>query len=124
MIDDKKAYKKGSKLEDVLEELKKDLYNIDIVVSHNIIFHLRTIQAECLRKKVYIDFSRHKLIDTIDFHHKLSYPKLEELYCQLAKKDKKSIKKSRSYKVTMLKKIFEELYNRHEKSALKKKKKA
>ena len=115
MIDNKKANKKGTELSDVLDELKSDLRNIDIVISHNIIFHLRTIQAECLRKKIYIDFKRHHLIDTIEFHHTLEFPKLEELYCQLTKKDKSSIKTSRSYKVTILKKVFEELYNRHEK---------
>lgn len=123
MIDNKKANKKGTELSDVLDELKADLRDVDVVVSHNIIFHLRTIQAECLRKKIYIDFKRHHLIDTMDFHHNLDYPKLEELYCQLTKKDKSSIKSSRSFKVTLLKKVFEELYNRHEIQVLNKKKK-
>jgi len=123
MIDNKKANKKGIELSDVLDELKTDLRDVDVVVSHNIIFHLRTIQAECLRKKIYIDFKRHHLIDTMDFHHNLDYPKLEELYCQLTKKDKSSIKSSRSFKVTLLKKVFEELYNRHEIQVLNKKKK-
>lgn len=123
MIDNKKANKKGIELSDVLDELKTDLRDVDVVVSHNIIFHLRTIQAECLRKKIYIDFKRHHLIDTMDFHHNLDYPKLEELYCQLTKKDKSSIKSNRSFKVTLLKKVFEELYNRHEIQVLNKKKK-
>jgi DNA polymerase III epsilon subunit-like protein len=122
LIDNKKANKKGTELVDVLDELKTDLRNVDVVVSHNIIFHLRTIQAECLRKKIYIDFSRHHLIDTIDFYHNLEFPKLEELYCQLTKKSKDSIKKARSYKVTLVKKCLEELYNKHEKNVLSKKK--
>ena len=123
MIDDKKANKKGKNLDDVLHELKEDLHDVDIVVSHNIIFHLRTIQAECLRKKIYIDFERHHLIDNMDFYHNLEFPRLEELYCQLTKKDKKSIKKSRSYKVSLVKNCFQELYNRHEKQVLSKKRK-
>ena len=121
MIDDKKANKKGEDLSKVLTELKNDLSDVDIIVSHNIVFHVRAIQAECLRKKNYIDFGRQHLIDTMDFHHSLEYPKLEELYYQLTKKN--STKKSRSYKVTLIKKCFEELYNRHETNILESKKK-
>ena len=118
LIDNKKANKKGVDLVDVLTELKDDLKDVNHVISHNVIFHLRTIQAECLRKKIYIDFRRHHLIDTMDFYHNLEYPKLDELYCQLTKKDKSTIKKARSYKVTILKKTFEQLYKRHEKQVI------
>jgi len=118
MIDDKKAFSKGKQLEKVLKKLRDILSDVDIIVSHNIVFHIRTLQAECLRKKIYIDFGRYYLIDTMDFNHNLEYPKLEELYYQLYKK--KSDKKKRSHKVNLIKKSFQELYNRHEKNVKKK----
>ena len=45
----------------------------------------RSFSIQNLRKKNYIDFGRQHLIDTMDFHHSLEYPKLEELYYQLTK---------------------------------------
>ena len=45
MIDDKKANKKGEDLTKVLKELKDDLHDVDVIVSHNILFHINAQSA-------------------------------------------------------------------------------
>lgn len=118
LIDMELANKKGEDLKTVLEELHKDLNKVDVIVCHNLEFHLRTVQAECFRKKEYINFGKAYLIDIMNFYHSVEYPKLEELTFQLVKKDYKT--KPRSYRVIMVKKCFEKLYNMHEKKCLQK----
>ena len=53
---------------------------------------------------VNIDFSNHVLIDTINFYHKLEYPKLKDLAKHLLKKDYTD--KKQSYNLTLIKKCF------------------
>jgi DNA polymerase III epsilon subunit-like protein len=116
LIDTDKALKEGIGISEVLSELKEDLDNIDIIVCHNLEFHIRTLQAECFRKKIYINFGKSHLIDIMNFYHNVEYPKLEDLTFQLVKK--KYNDKPRDYRVIMVKKCFEKLYNMHEKKCL------
>ncbi|VVU95354.1 hypothetical protein CPAV1605_1105 [seawater metagenome] len=117
LIDTDTALEKGKDISETLRELNNDLQGIDIIVCHNLEFHLRTLQAECFRTKIFINFSKAHLVDIMNFYHKVDYPKLEELTFQLVKK--KYDKKPRSYRVIMVKKSFEKLYNMHEKKCLK-----
>jgi len=110
----KKAEKKGVHPGEIMNTLKKDLRNVSVIVSHNLAFHIKALQVECFRTCVNIDFSNHVLIDTINFYHKLEYPKLKDLAKHLLKKDYTD--KKQSYNLTLIKKCFLKLYEQYEKS--------
>lgn len=76
-IDD--ATKNGIDNISAINELKKDLSDIKIIISHNLPFHIKALQSECFRTAIEINFSKYILIDLISFGHKLSYPKLSTL---------------------------------------------
>jgi DNA polymerase III epsilon subunit-like protein len=67
------ALEKGLEIEDVLLTFLNDIKNVNIIISHNIIFHLRTIQAELIRYNFFFNFKKYIIIDTISFFHKLIY---------------------------------------------------
>ena len=74
------AEENGNDIEETLSNFMTDLKNVSIIVSHNIIFHIRTVQAECIRYNLPNDFSKFIIIDTISFFHTYSFPKLKDLY--------------------------------------------
>tara|TARA_B100001093_G_scaffold369457_1_gene354424 strand:- start:1719 stop:2297 length:579 start_codon:yes stop_codon:yes gene_type:complete len=112
------ANEKGTEPEDIMNNLKKDLKNVSVIVSHNLPFHIKSLQVECFRNCVNIDFSNFILIDTINFNHNLEFPKLKELASHLLKKDY-SDKKS-DYNITLIRKCFLKLYDKYEKSIISK----
>ena len=112
-----KAEKDGTSPEEIMNTLKKDLKNVSVIVSHNLAFHLKALQVECFRNCVYLDFSNYILIDTINFHHKLEYPKLKDLAKEILKKDYSD--KENDYNITIIKKCFLKLYDKYEKSIIK-----
>ena len=111
-----KAEEKGIPPGDIMATLKKDLKNVSVIVSHNLTFHIKSLQVECFRTCVNIDFGNHILIDTINFNHTLEYPKLLDLAKHVLDKDY-SDKKS-SYNLVLIKKCFMKLYDNYEKSIL------
>jgi DNA polymerase-3 subunit alpha len=62
-----------------MNQLKKDLTDIKIIVSHNLPFHIRAIQGECFRTAISIDFTKYILVDMSSFGHDIAYPKLNDL---------------------------------------------
>ena len=112
-ITTEKAEKKGEDIKDVLWQFKNDMKNVSIVVSHNLSFHLKVLQAEMLRWVIVVDFNNHILIDTIEFFHKLEYPKLKVLSKEILGKDYQS--KSRKYNIVIIRKLFLKLYEMFEK---------
>ena len=113
-----KAAEKGKDPEEIMKTLKNDLKNVSVIVSHNLPFHIKSLQVECFRNCVNIDFSNYILIDTINFHHNLEYPKLKDLAKNILKKDYSD--KKQSFNLTLIKKCFLKLYNDYEKSILSK----
>lgn len=113
-INKEEALKKGTDSNDIMTQFKKDLTNVKVIVSHNLPFHLKAIQAECFRACICINFSSYTLIDTISFYHKSEYPNLRSLAKSLLKKDYSD--KKQNYNLILIKKVFIELYNRYEKS--------
>lgn len=113
-ISQKKAETKGIEIVDALNQLKNDFKNVSVVVSHNLKFHIQTIQAECFRYHVYLDWSRYLLIDTINFYHKLEYPKLKVLSKHLLDKEYKD--KKPKFNLIIIKKCFMKLYKMHAQS--------
>ena len=114
----KKAEEKGTAPEEIMNTLKKDLKNVSVIVSHNLPFHLKSLQVECFRNCVYLDFKNYILIDTINFNHNLEFPKLKDLANKLLKKDYTD--KKPDFNVTIVKKCFLKLYDKYEKSIISK----
>ena len=63
-----KAEKKGHDNVHVMNKLKEDLKGVQIIIGHNLHFHIRTIQVELFRTCVNIDFNNYILIDLMDFN--------------------------------------------------------
>ena len=107
-----KAEKKGIHGKDILEEFKNNIKNVQVLIGHDLPFHLKSLQIECIRHCINPDFSNFILIDTMKFNHKLDSPKLKELSSEILNKsyeDKKS-----KYNITILKKCFLKLYQDYE----------
>ena len=107
-----KAEKKGIHGKDILEEFKNNIKNVQVLIGHDLPFHLKSLQIECIRHCIIPDFSNYILIDTMKFNHKLDSPKLKELSSEILNKsyeDKKS-----KYNITILKKCFLKLYQDYE----------
>ena len=60
-------------------ELKKDLSDVNIIISHSLPFHIKALQVECFRTAIDINFSKFINIDLMSFGHNLDYPKLIDL---------------------------------------------
>lgn len=112
-ITQKIAEDKGKDIEVVLNKFKDDLKNVKIIVSHSTAFHIKAIQGECLRNCVRIFFNDYILVDLMNFYHVMSYPKLKDLTDFLF--NKKYEDKKHKYNLTLIKKVFLELYSRYEK---------
>jgi DNA polymerase III epsilon subunit-like protein len=91
----------------ILNNLKTDLKPVDVVVSHNVDFHLKTILAECVRYNISIDFSNFIIIDNINFYHAYGYAKLKDLATKLKIKN---IPTDNSNNLELIKNIFLKLY--------------
>ena len=94
------AEKEGQDIENVLYQFKNDIKDVEVIVSHNIDFHLKTIQAELVRYNIAIDFNKYTIIDTISYNHSYQYPKLKEL-CEFFK-----IKKTYKPNIELIINIF------------------
>lgn len=113
-IKQKKAEKRGVDNCVIMKNLEKDLEKVGVIVSHNLPFHIKTLQVECFRTCTYINFDKYILIDTINFFHKYEFLKLKDLSKKVLGKsytDKKA-----KFNTTIIQKIFLELYNQYEKS--------
>jgi DNA polymerase III epsilon subunit-like protein len=108
-----KAEIKGKDPEEVLNIFKTDLKNVDILVSHSIDFHLKTVLAESLKYNISIDFNKIIIIDTISFYHSFGFIKLKDLAQKLKIKD---IPENNKNNVELIKLIFFKLYSKFQKS--------
>ena len=82
-----KADKEGIVNTIVISELKDDLKDVDVIISHSLPFYLKSIQVECFRSAINIDFSKFILIDTMTFGHSNSFPKLNDMVKKLKLKN-------------------------------------
>lgn len=107
------ANNKGKEIEFVIEELKANLKNVDIISSHNIDFHIKTIQSEAVRYNIILDFNKYIIIDTISFYHNYGYIKLKDL---ALKCDIKNILENNKNNLELIKLVFIKLYQNYENS--------
>jgi DNA polymerase III alpha subunit (gram-positive type) len=114
-ITNESAKAEGSEIESVLNDFLADLKsnNVTVIVSHNITFHLRTLQAEYIRYNLSFNFLNYIIIDTISFYHQLYFPKLKDLYEQLYNKKPKT-----KTNLELMKLCFNKLYDDYEKSII------
>ncbi len=115
-ITQSKALKKGLDPEVAIYNFLKHLQNVDIIISHSIDFHLKTIIAEAIRYNIIIDFNKFVIIDTISFHHKFGYLKLKDLATELKIKE---IPEDNQSNCELIRDIFFKLYSKFKKSLLK-----
>lgn len=105
------ANESGLEIETALNTFLNDIKDVEILISHNIIFHLRAIQAELIRYNIMFNFNKYLIIDTINFYHQFPYLKLKDLYEKLL--NKKSKNKSN---LELIRKCFFTLYNQYDTS--------
>lgn len=107
------ANEKGVDPELVISQFKNELKTVDIIVSHNIDFHLRTILAEAVRYNINLDFNKFIIIDTINFFHNFGFIKLKEL---ARKVGIKKIPNTNETNVVLIRDVFFKLYAKFKKS--------
>jgi DNA polymerase III epsilon subunit-like protein len=107
------ATKHGIDPEQVVKNFIKDIKNVDIMVSHNVDFHLKTILAEAVRYNIMIDLTNYIVIDTINFAHNEGFMKLRDLAVKLKVKD---ISDKNEDNVEIIGNVFFKLYSKYKKS--------
>ena len=110
-----KATKKGIDPETAINNFLKNLENVDIIITHSIDFHLKTIISESIRYNIIIDFNKFVIIDTISFQHKYGYIKLKDLATKLKIKN---INEDNANNCELIRDIFFKLYSKFKKSIL------
>ncbi len=114
-ITQEKASNKGIDPEEALVLFKNDLKKVDILISHSIDFHLKTILAESLKYNISIDFNKIIIVDTISFYHSFGFVKLKDLAQKLKIKD---IPENNKNNVELIKNVFFKLYSKFQKSLI------
>jgi DNA polymerase III epsilon subunit-like protein len=107
------AVANGYEPELVINAFKTDIKNTDIIISHNVDFHFKTLLAESLKYNIVIDFNNYIVIDTIDFFHQYGFLKLKELAKILRVKN---IKETNEFNVELIRNVFFKLYIKYQKS--------
>ena len=74
----------------VIQQLKDDLKDIDCIISYNLSYQIKSIQVECFRSAISIDFSKYSLID-IGEQYSIPNTKFSDIMKKL------KIKKSNTY---------------------------
>jgi DNA polymerase III epsilon subunit-like protein len=112
-ITQEKAVLKGIDPNEVMNQFKIDLKGVDILVSHGIDFHLKTVLAESLKYNISIDFNKIIIVDTISFYHSFGFLKLKDLAQKLKIKD---IPENNKNNVELIRNVFFKLYSKFQKS--------
>ena len=106
------ANSQGIDPELIINELKEDLKTINVIISHNVDFHIKTVQAEAIRYNISLDFSNYIIVDTINFYHSYGFIKLKELANKLSIKN---ISETNENNVDLIKNVFLKLYTKFQK---------
>ncbi len=74
---------------EAMKELKNDLSNVKVLVSHSLPFHIKALQVECFRTAVDINFGKFINIDMMSFNNNSNtFPKLVDLVSKYKISDK------------------------------------
>lgn len=102
-ITQKEAEEKGIDPEIIINEFKDDIKKVNIIISHSIDFHLKTLIAEALRYNIMIDYNKYIIIDTMSFYHSHDFIKLKVL-------NKKLLNDKNTNNIDMIRNVFFKLY--------------
>ena len=108
------AMKKGKDIEKVLDKFCADIMDCDIIISHSLDFHLKTVQAELIRYNKAKNFNKYILIDINMFEHNIFPSTLNNMTQQLLKK--KIIDNKKENVIDIIAELFFILYNDYEKN--------
>jgi DNA polymerase III epsilon subunit-like protein len=101
----------------IINELKNNLVDVNIIVSHNVDFHLKTILAESIRHNINLDISKKMIFDTVSFYHKYGPMKLKDLAKKLGIIDQENdTLTNNKNNVELIKNTFFKLYDKFKKS--------
>lgn len=103
-----KLMNKGQDLEEVMNEFVNDIKKSNIIISHNLPFHLKTIMASIYRSGISHTFGKYTMIDIINYNHNIEKPTLKNISKEILGNSYED--KSRNYQIIMIKKIFAKLY--------------
>jgi hypothetical protein len=104
------AIENGTDPMEIINIFKSDIKKVNVIVSHNIDFHLKTILAEAVRYNIFVDISKYIIIDTINFYHDYGFLKLEDLATRL------KINHEEYDKLDLIIIVFFKLYKKYQKS--------
>jgi DNA polymerase III epsilon subunit-like protein len=104
------ADQNGIDPENILLTFKNDIKNVNIIVSHSVNFHLKTIIAEAVKYNVSLDFNNYIIIDINSFYHSYGLLKLQDLAIKV------KLKELKQSNIELIRDIFFKLYIKFEKS--------
>ena len=116
------AMENGTPIRQVLGKFLEDIKDIKIIISHNMDFNLKTLQAEIFRQRFYFNITNYKLFDLMelgDLENKLEsenfdskFISLKDLSIKYLDKDY-TVEKKRDYNLELYKKIFTSVFMNH-----------
>jgi len=108
------ANKKGTEIEEVLKNFINDIKDATVITSHNLDFHLKTVQGELVRYNMPVDFNKFILIDINSFEHNIKPQTLVNLSQQLLNKKMTD----KAYVINLITELFFKLYNDYERKII------
>ena len=108
-----KLDKKGDDLEEVMNKFISDLKKSKVIVGHNIPFIMKTLIGSLFRAGINHTFDKYKIVDIINFNHKIEKPNLKNLSLEIL--GNTYADKSRNFQIVLIKRIFSKLYSNLEK---------
>ena len=106
------ALKKGTEIEDVLDKFLIDVKNVEIIVSHSLEFHMKTVLGEIIRYNKIFHIDKYILIDINSFNHKITPSTLVNISSVYLKKKLED----KSLVIDYICELFFKLYNDYETS--------
>jgi hypothetical protein len=101
-------------IETILENFKKNIKNINILIGYDIDYHLKTLFAEALRYNISLDFSCCLIIDIKTFNNSYQTNNIDELYQKLI--TKKDSDNNLDNDIDKIRYCFNKLYNKFKKN--------
>jgi hypothetical protein len=90
-----------------ISKFQNDISNVNIIIGHNINYHIKTILVELIRYNIQINFNNYIIIDINNFYHNFTNISIYELADKLLKKIPK-----KADEIELSKILFYVLYNK------------
>lgn len=110
-ITNEDALENGIEPNECISEFIKNIKSVDIIIGHNINFHLKTIIAEAIKFNIVLNLNNYIVIDIINFYHNFKLISISDLANKLKIKDINS-----KSDIELIRDIFFKLYSKFIKS--------